>query len=89
MQTIDISLPDSVKTLLDQQVAAGHYGSASEYLKSLILDDEARRADEAELESLLLEGLHSGPATNLTEQDWQDIRRDGLARLEARKVEVR
>jgi antitoxin ParD1/3/4 len=89
MQTIDISLPDSVKALVDRQVATGRYGSASEYVQNLILDDETRRADEAELEGLLLEGLRSGPATDLTEQDWQDIRREGLARLEGRKVQVR
>jgi antitoxin ParD1/3/4 len=82
MQTIDISLPDSVKSLVDRQVAAGRYGSASEYVENLILDDATRQADEAELEKLLLEGLRSRPATDLTEQDWQDIRREGLARME-------
>jgi antitoxin ParD1/3/4 len=45
--------------------------------------DETRPAEE-ELEGLLLEGLRSGPATDLTEQDWQDIRREGMARLKAR-----
>ena len=89
MPTIDISLPDSVKALLDQQLATGRYDSASEYIENLILDDETRRSDEAELEDLLLEGLRSGSATDLTGQDWQDIRREGLARLEARKVQVR
>jgi len=89
MQRIDISLPDSVKALLDQQVATGRYGSASEYVQNLILDDETRRAEEAELEGLLLEGLRRGPATDLTEQDWHDIRRQGLARLETRRVQAR
>jgi antitoxin ParD1/3/4 len=89
MQTIDISLPDSVKDLVDQQIATGRCGSASEYIANLILDDETRRADEAELENLLLDGLRSGPATDLTEQDWLDIRREGLARLEARKVQAK
>jgi hypothetical protein len=36
------------------------------------LDESA--ADE--LEALLLEGLHSGPATPFTPDDWDDIRRD-------------
>jgi antitoxin ParD1/3/4 len=73
-----------VKARLDQQVATGRYGSAREYVQNLILGDETRRADEAELEGLLLEGLRSGPATVLTQQEWQDIRGEGLARLDAR-----
>ena len=43
--------------------------------------DEKRKAKES-LETLLLQGLNSGNATPLTEQDWDDIRQAvGIASL--------
>ena len=37
------------------------------------------------LEMLLQEAEDSGEATEMTSQDWDDIRREGLALIEARK----
>ena len=83
MSTMNISLPETLKDFVDQQVASGRYSSASEYVRELIREDEKRQAQER-LESMLLEGLNSD-ATEMREEDWEEIRREGLARIQARK----
>ena len=83
MQTMNISLPDSLKQFADGQIAQGRYSSASEYVRELIRADEKRKTEE-QLEAKLLEGL-SGPESELTSADWSDIHKEALAKLEARK----
>ena len=83
MQTMNISLPDPLKDFVDTQITSGRYSSVSEYVRELIREDEKRKA-EARLEAMLLEGLAS-PETELTRQDFVDIRKEALSRLKARK----
>ena len=83
MQTMNISLPDAMKHFIDAQVAAGGYSSASEYVRALVRDAQQRQA-KARLEALLLEALDSGDPTVMSKEDWDAIRREGLARLRAR-----
>ena len=85
MQTMNISLPDQLKDFVDSQVGSGRYSSVSEYVRDLIRDDEKRKAQDR-LEALLMEGIQSGEATEMTRQDWSDIRAEALRRLEARKA---
>ena len=49
----------------------------------LIREDEKRKAQER-LEALLLEGLQS-EETELTRADWQEIRKEAVAQVKARK----
>lgn len=85
MQTMNISLPDQLKDFVEGQVGSGRYSSVSEYVRDLIRDDEKRKAQE-KLEALLVEGIQSGEATEMTRQDWSDIRTEALKRFEARKA---
>ncbi len=82
MQTMNISLPDPLKEFVDHQIADGRYSSVSEYIRELIRADEKRKA-ESRLEALLLEGLES-EESDLTPQDFADIRREALSRLKNR-----
>lgn len=84
MQTMNISLPEQLKDFVDEQIGSGRYSSVSEYIRDLIRDDERRKAQE-KLESMLLEGLQSGAPTEMTRDDWADIRRAALKQLEKRK----
>ena len=84
MQSVNISLPESLKQFVDGQIAAGRYSSASEYVRELIRGDEKGKAEER-LEALLLEGLH-GEESELTRADWQDIRKEALTEVKARKI---
>ena len=85
MQTMNISLPDPLKDFVDAQISSGRYSSVSEYVRELIRQDEKCKA-EARLEAMLLEELAS-PETELTHQDFADIRKEALSRLKARKMQ--
>lgn len=43
MTNFQISLPESMKAFVDEQVAKGGYGSVSEYLQELIFQDRQRK----------------------------------------------
>jgi antitoxin ParD1/3/4 len=51
----------------------------SEYIR----DDEKRKAQET-LEALLMEGIQSSEPVEMTRDDWDEIRREGLKQFEAR-----
>ena len=55
---MNISLPDSLKSFVDQQVSERGYGTSSEYVRELIRKDQ----DRLQLRSLLLAGAASAPA---------------------------
>jgi antitoxin ParD1/3/4 len=79
IQTMNISLPDSLKQFVDRQVGTRHYSTVSEYVRELIRQDERRQA-KAHLENLLLEGLNT-ESSPMTHEDWAAIRRKGLAQI--------
>jgi len=58
MSAMNISLPDSLKDFVDEQVAQRGYGTSSEYVRELIRKD----ADRLHLRGLLLDGVASAPA---------------------------
>lgn len=82
MQSMNISLPDPLKQYVDGQISTGRYSSASEYVRELIRADEKRKAEE-QLEAKLLEGLGSAESA-LTADDWSAIRKEALAKVQAR-----
>jgi len=57
MSTMNISLPNSLKTFVDEQVSQGGYGTSSEYVRELIRKDR----DRLQLRGLLLAGAASAP----------------------------
>ena len=83
MQSMNISLPDPLKQFVEGQISTGRYSSASEYVRELIRADEKRKAED-QLEAKLLEGLNSAEG-ELTPADWSAIRKEALAKVEARK----
>lgn len=72
--TMNISLPATLRQRLAERLERLGYGSASEYVRELIRGDLMREAIE-KVDALLLEGIHSGPATPMTERDWKELRR--------------
>ena len=61
MSTMNVSLPEELKSYVDERVAEGRYGTSSEYVRELIRKDQAR----TQLRELMLDGLKSpsiGPA---------------------------
>ena len=85
MTTMNISLPDAMKTFVEEQVRQGGYSTASEYLRELIRDAQKHAAKER-LEKLLLEGLDSGPGIEVTPEFWAEARRELERRIGRRKA---
>jgi antitoxin ParD1/3/4 len=77
--SMNISLPETMKDFVDEQVHGGGYGSASEYIRDLVRRDQKQRA-ESRLQALLLEGLESGGDIPVTPEFWENLRRDLMAR---------
>ncbi|MCC5636398.1 type II toxin-antitoxin system ParD family antitoxin [Nostoc sp. CHAB 5844] len=87
MKSINISLPDAMRAYVEEQVAQGGYSSVSEYFRELVRQDQKQRAKER-LETMLLEGLNSGDATEMTAQEWEDIRQTVRKRISKRQGTV-
>ena len=78
MATVTISLPESLKTFIDEQLATKGYGNVSEYFRSLLREAQ-RREDDARLEALLLQGLASaGKDIPLTRKFCKDLKSEAL-----------
>jgi antitoxin ParD1/3/4 len=58
MATMNISLPDTLKSFVDEQVSGRGYGTSSEYVRELIRKDRERQG----LRALLLDGAASPAA---------------------------
>jgi len=65
MSTMNISLPDQMKSWVEAQSASGRFANSSDYVRDLIRRDRMRSEAIAELQSAIDEGLASGPATSL------------------------
>lgn len=60
MATINVSLPDPMTDWIEAQTRSGRFGSASDYLRALIRQDQDRSRAVNELQDLVTEGLESG-----------------------------
>ncbi|MCX7139507.1 MAG: type II toxin-antitoxin system ParD family antitoxin [Proteobacteria bacterium] len=71
MSTMNISLPDSLKSFVDDQVSQRGYGTSSEYVRELIRKDQ----DRLHLRGLLLAGAESAPAALADAAYFEALRR--------------
>jgi antitoxin ParD1/3/4 len=81
--TMNISLPESLRAWVDEQVEKGGYGSASEYVRHL-LREERKRVTQEKLEEILMEGINS-PSVTMTDADWEALK----ARVHERAMKKR
>jgi len=71
MSTMNISLPDTLKSFVDDQVKQRGYGTSSEYIRELIRNDQ----DRLHLRELLLAGAASAPTTAVDAAYFDDLRK--------------
>ena len=93
MATMNISLPDTLRSYIESRVSNDGYGNASEYFRELVRLDQKRKEQErqesAYLETLReevrigLEALKAGQFTDYNSADEliSDIQREGQRRL--------
>jgi antitoxin ParD1/3/4 len=70
MSTMNISLPESLKSFVDEQVCQFDYASSSEYVRELIRKDK----DRSVFRQLLLEGRESPRTDPVSEQYFASLR---------------
>lgn len=71
MTTMNISLPNSLKDFVDEQVNRRGYGTSSEYVRELIRKEQ----DRLQLRSLLLAGASSPPTKSVDSAYFNNLRR--------------
>jgi antitoxin ParD1/3/4 len=71
MSTMNISLPESLKDLVDKQVTERGYRTSREYVRALIRADQERLS----LRKLLLEGARSPTAATIDETCFRGLRK--------------
>ncbi len=90
MARLTIEIPENMLGQLAQRAAAAGYSGPGPYLLAMALEDLGVPAlARAEIDTMLVEALESGPSEPMTREDWDEIRRAGEAILAAsrRKAE--
>jgi antitoxin ParD1/3/4 len=67
---MNISLPDTLRSFVDEQVSARGFGTSSEYVRELIRRDQ----DRQHLRGLLLDGAASAPTTPVDADYFEGLR---------------
>jgi len=67
---MNISLPETLKTLVDDHVSGRGYGTSSDYVRELIRKDQ----DRQRLKKLLLDGAASEPTQAVDAAYFGDLR---------------
>jgi len=70
MSTMNISLPETLKSFVDEQVNQRGYGTSSEYVRELIRRDQ----DRQHLRGLLLAGAASAPTAPVDADYFESLR---------------
>lgn len=72
MSTMNVSLPEQMKSWVERQAASGRFANSSDYVRDLIRRDQARQAAVAEVQAAVDAGLASGPAEPFDPQAFRD-----------------
>jgi antitoxin ParD1/3/4 len=78
---MNISLPDTLREFIDDQVASAGYGTSSEYVRELIRRDRQR----LRLHAMLLEGAQSAPAGKADAAHFASLRKRAAPRSPAKR----
>lgn len=70
MTTMNVSLPESLKSFVDEQVSSGGYSTSSEYVRDLIRKDQ----DRQRLRAMLLAGAASPPGQPADDDSFDALR---------------
>lgn len=80
MATMNVSLPDEMKSWVESQTGDGQYGNASDYVRDLIRRDRDRKRSMAWLQEQIDIGLKSGVSTRTFDEIIDDAKRQAELR---------
>lgn len=75
--TVTVELPERLRNFVDERLRQGDFADESEYFRDLVRRDREEQAARR-LRELIEEGLSSGPAREMAESDWAELRRVAL-----------
>ncbi|HEY4065690.1 MAG TPA: type II toxin-antitoxin system ParD family antitoxin [Burkholderiaceae bacterium] len=78
MSTMNISLPETLKSFVDEQVEQRGFGTSSEYVRELIRKEQ----DRAKLRAVLLKGAASPVAGEMDAAYFDRLRQRASTRIE-------
>jgi antitoxin ParD1/3/4 len=78
MTQITVELPDELAIQIQSQIAEGEFSNLGEYVVYL-LQQEQSQLRSTELEKMFLAGLDSGELIEMTDQWWEQKRRETLS----------
>jgi antitoxin ParD1/3/4 len=84
LTSIHVSLPKAQREFVEAEATRAGCTTTSEYFRRLIAEAQKRSSQER-LEQLLLEGLQSGDAIDVTSGYWESKRRELVDRASRRK----
>ena len=74
MSTMNISLPETLRSFVDTQVSDGDYGSSSEYVRDLL----RKERDRVRLREMLLNGAASPVSENVWNAEYFEKMRQSV-----------
>lgn len=81
--TVNISLPDTMKTEVEKIIESEGYGNTSEFFRDLVRN-HIKKVQEQKLEAMLLESLESESMTVITRKDFDEVKKRGIKKLKKR-----
>ena len=81
---MSISVPRDLKEYVKKRTREAHYGTPSDYMRSLVRED-MRRADQERLEQELLKGIRSGPGKVMTPHEWAKLKTEVVQHITSKK----
>ena len=73
---MNLTLKPETEKLIQERIDRGEYKDAADFVDEAIQYMVEMDRAETELEALVQEGIDSGPATEMTREDFEDIRRE-------------
>lgn len=82
MTSLNISLPEAMREWVDDRVAQGGYGTASEFVRELIRDAQKQESNERLAEALLEGDDRPPPGVKITRERWRRLRKRANQHIE-------
>lgn len=86
MATMNISLPDAMKTWVEKQTTDGRYANSSDYVRDLIRADQIRADKIAHMQTLVDEAYASGFSDRTVDEIFAEVRAEVLAEPDTQRV---
>ncbi len=76
MATMNISVPNELKSWVQSQVSTGSYANSSDYVRDLIRHDQQQRQKHAALQAAITKGLESGISDKSFDEIIAEVRQE-------------